>query len=123
MEMRRCAGSAKFGIEAHEALVKDFPKQASQKDGLGRTCRSHWNQYTTALRKAALERKAAGEEAVTANLEDAVAPEAETPVIAETTGADVTTTTADEGGKGTKGVRGRRRGADAKEVAQERATG
>ena len=57
--MRKCIGSAKFGIEAHEAPVGDFPAQPSQKDGLGRMCKAHWNQYTTALRKAALARKAA----------------------------------------------------------------
>ena len=57
-DVRRCIGSAKFGIEAHEAPVTDFPAQPSQKDGLGRMCRTHWNQYTTALRKAALVRKA-----------------------------------------------------------------
>ena len=56
--MRRCIGSAKFGIEGHEAPVDDFPVQPSQKDGLGRMCKTHWNQYTSALRKAALERKA-----------------------------------------------------------------
>jgi hypothetical protein len=59
---RRCIGSAKFGIEAHDAPVDDFPSQPSQKDGLGRMCRTHWNQYTTALRKAALARKATVEE-------------------------------------------------------------
>jgi hypothetical protein len=58
-ELRRCIGSARFGIEAHEAPVGDFPIQPSQKDGLGRMCKHHWNQYTTALRKAALARKAA----------------------------------------------------------------
>ena len=58
-DMRRCIGSAKFGIEAHEAPVGDFPAQPSQKDGLGRMCKPHWNQYTSALRKAALARKAA----------------------------------------------------------------
>jgi len=58
-DVRRCIGSAKFGIEAHEAPVTDFPAQPSQKDGLGRMCKPHWNQYTTALRKAALARKAA----------------------------------------------------------------
>ena len=58
-DLRRCIGSAKFGIEAHEAPVGDFPIQPSQKDGLGRMCKAHWNQYTTALRKAALARKAA----------------------------------------------------------------
>jgi hypothetical protein len=56
---RRCIGSAKFGIAPHEAPAADFPIQPSQKDGLGRMCKPHWNQYTSALRKAALERKAA----------------------------------------------------------------
>ena len=60
MAMRRCIGSAKFGIEAHEAPPEDFPSQPSQKDGLGRMCKAHWNEYTTALRKAALARKATG---------------------------------------------------------------
>lgn len=58
-DMRTCIGSAKFGIEAHEAPVDDFPVQPSQKDGLGRMCKPHWNAYTSALRKAALARKAA----------------------------------------------------------------
>jgi len=57
-DMRRCIGSAKFGIEAHEAPVTDFPAQPSQKDGLGRMCKPHWNAYTNALRKAALARAA-----------------------------------------------------------------
>ena len=61
-DMRKCIGSAKFGIEAHEAPVGDFPAQPSQKDGLGRMCKPHWNQYTSALRKAALARKAAESE-------------------------------------------------------------
>jgi hypothetical protein len=55
---RRCIGSARFGIEPHDARVENFPKQPSQKDGLGRMCKTHWNQYTSALRKAALARKA-----------------------------------------------------------------
>jgi len=76
-ELRRCIGSAKFGIAAHDAPVDDFPKQPSQKDGLGRMCRIHWNQYTTALRKAALERKAAQEpEAAATESEVATATEA-----------------------------------------------
>jgi hypothetical protein len=58
-DTRKCIGSATFGIEAHEAPVGDFPAQPSQKDGLGRMCKPHWNQYTSALRKAALARKAA----------------------------------------------------------------
>ena len=61
-DMRKCIGSAKFGIEAHEAPVDDFPAQPSQKDGLGRMCKTHWSQYTSALRRAALARKGAGGE-------------------------------------------------------------
>ena len=58
-DMRKCIGSAKFGIEAHEAPATEFPAQPSQKDGLGRMCKPHWNAYTNGLRKAALARKAA----------------------------------------------------------------
>ena len=57
--MRRCIGSTVFGIEAHEAPIDDFPVQASAKDGLGRMCRSHWTEYTRALRKASVASKAA----------------------------------------------------------------
>ena len=57
-DLRRCLGSARFGIEAHELPPDDFPVQPSQRDGLGRMCKTHWNQYTKALRKAALARKA-----------------------------------------------------------------
>ena len=56
-DLRKCIGSAKFGIEAHEAPPDEFPAQPSQKDGLGRMCKPHWNQYTKELRKAALSRK------------------------------------------------------------------
>ena len=55
---RRCIGSSRFGIDAHDADASDFPVQPSQKDGLGRMCKSHWRQYTNALRKAAVARKA-----------------------------------------------------------------
>ena len=76
-DLRRCIGSAKFGIEAHEAPIGDFPAQPSQKDGLGRMCKPHWNQYTKELRKAALARKADGavaaEEASTESAPAAVA--------------------------------------------------
>ncbi len=65
-DMRKCIGSTTFAIEAHEAPVTDFPAQPSQKDGLGRMCKPHWNQYTSALRKAALARKAAEGEVSTA---------------------------------------------------------
>jgi hypothetical protein len=64
-DMRKCLGSAKFAIEAHEAPVGDFPTQPSQKDGLGRMCKPHWNQYTKELRKAAQARKAAEGEVAT----------------------------------------------------------
>jgi len=57
-DLRKCIGSARFGIEPHEAPVEDFPKQPSQKDGLGRMCKQHWNAYTTALRNAAMTAKA-----------------------------------------------------------------
>ena len=56
-KLRRCVGSRRFGIEAHEAPEADFPKQPSQPDGLGRMCRSHWREYTAGLRKHALARK------------------------------------------------------------------
>lgn len=58
-QLRRCIGSARFGITAHEALADEFPVQPSQKDGLGRMCQPHWRQYTNALRKTAVARKAA----------------------------------------------------------------
>ena len=60
--VRRCIGSARFGIEPHDAPVQDFPVQPSQKDGLGRMCKTHWNQYTAGLardRKAKLATEAA----------------------------------------------------------------
>jgi hypothetical protein len=82
-DLRKCIGSARFAIEAHEAPVADFPVQPSQKDGLGRMCKVHWNQYTTALRKAAEAAKAAETEAATA-AGDATAPE---PVVTLPRGA------------------------------------
>jgi hypothetical protein len=57
--LRRCIGSARFGIEPHEAPVEDFPRQPSQRDGLGRMCKTHWNQYTAGLARDAKARKAA----------------------------------------------------------------
>jgi hypothetical protein len=54
---KTCIGSKRFGIETHEARVDDFPKQASQPDGLGRMCREHWKTYTAGLRKDAVARK------------------------------------------------------------------
>jgi hypothetical protein len=73
--MRRCIGSTTFGIEAHAAPVDDFPVQSSAKDGLGRMCRPHWTEYTRALRKASVARKAEVEAAPEAIAE----PEAATP--------------------------------------------
>ena len=58
-ELRRCIGSTRFGIEAHEAPIEDFPSQPSQRDGLGRMCKTHWNQYTAGLARDAKARLAA----------------------------------------------------------------
>jgi hypothetical protein len=55
--LHHCVGSARFGIEPHEAPVGDFPSQPSQKDGLGRMCRAHWRQYVLGLRADAQARK------------------------------------------------------------------
>ena len=52
-DLRKCIGSKRFEIGPHEAPVEDFPVQPSQKDGLGRMCKTHWNEYTNALRRAA----------------------------------------------------------------------
>ena len=77
-QLRRCVGSKTFGIEAHEAPANEFPTQPSQKDGLGRMCKPHWRQYTNALRKAAVARKAAEAEVAPAPppvVEPEVAPD------------------------------------------------
>jgi len=60
-DVRRCIGSARFGIEPHDAPIEDFPSQPSQKDGLGRMCKPHWNAYTAGLARDAKARKAAAE--------------------------------------------------------------
>jgi len=60
-DTRRCIGSTRYGIEAHEAPIADFPKQPSQKDGLGRMCKPHWNQYTAGLARDRKARLAAGD--------------------------------------------------------------
>jgi hypothetical protein len=65
-DLRRCIGSTKFGIEAHAAPVGEFPVQPSRKDGLGRMCKPHWKEYTTALRKAAVAHTASAGAAVEA---------------------------------------------------------
>ncbi len=65
-ELRTCSGSARFGIEPHEAPVADFPVQPSQRDGLGRMCKTHWNQYTAGLARDAKARTAAAATSVEA---------------------------------------------------------
>jgi hypothetical protein len=60
-DVRRCIGSARFGIEGHDAPIADFPSQPSQKDGLGRMCKTHWNAYTAGLARDAKARKQAAE--------------------------------------------------------------
>ncbi|MGO9180780.1 MAG: hypothetical protein ACLQBX_10965 [Candidatus Limnocylindrales bacterium] len=59
--LRRCIGSVRFGIEAHEAPLEDFPRQSSQTDGLGRMCHTHWSAYTAGLARDAKKRKATAE--------------------------------------------------------------
>jgi hypothetical protein len=54
-EMRRCTGSERFGIAAHDAPIADFPVQPSRKDGLGTMCAPHWKAYVKGL---AADRKA-----------------------------------------------------------------
>ena len=56
--MRKCIGSARFGIEAHQAPVADFPRQPSQKDGLGRMCKTHWKEYVAGLARERAARPA-----------------------------------------------------------------
>ena len=58
MATRICIGSKRSGIEPHEAPIDDFPKQPSQKDGLGRMCRAHWKAYTAGLKRDAQAGKA-----------------------------------------------------------------
>ena len=60
-DLRRCIGSARFGIEAHDAPIAHFPSHPSQKDGLGRMCKTHWNAYTAGLARDAKARTAAAE--------------------------------------------------------------
>jgi hypothetical protein len=48
-ELRRCTGSARFGIEPHEAPISEFPTQPSRKDGLGVMCAVHWKAYLKGL--------------------------------------------------------------------------
>lgn len=48
-DTRKCIGSARFGIEPHEAPIGDFPKQLSQPGGLGRMCKAHWKAYVNGL--------------------------------------------------------------------------
>jgi hypothetical protein len=107
--MRRCIGSTKFGIEAHQAPPADFPVQPSQKDGLGRMCKTHWNQYTTALRKAALARKTAAGQATVGEATAEATTEA-TPPQPEPAAAAV---------KGKRVARRRRQAETVAEVAQE----
>ena len=58
-DSRRCVGSARFGIEPHDAPVGEFSAQPSQKDGLSRMCTTHWRAYVAGRAREAKERKAA----------------------------------------------------------------
>lgn len=79
--MRRCIGSTRFGIEAHDQPADEFPVQPSQKDGLGRMCHTHWRAYTNALRKAAVARKA--EASTDAEVQAEVPPEPGPEIVDE----------------------------------------
>jgi hypothetical protein len=76
--LRTCIGSKRFGIEAHDAPIEEFPRQPSQKDGIGRMCREHWNAYTAGLARDAKARKAAeaGDAETTSPEEASAAPPA-----------------------------------------------
>lgn len=52
---RRCIGSERYGFAAHITDEVEFPLQPSQPGGIGRMCKTHWNQYTAGL---ARDRKA-----------------------------------------------------------------
>ena len=74
-DLRRCIGSARFGIEPHDAPVDDVPSQPSQKDGLGRMCKPHWNAYTAGLARDAKARKTAAEGDASAPTADTTGPQ------------------------------------------------
>jgi hypothetical protein len=76
-DLRRCIGSTRFGIEPHDAPTDEFPKQPSQKDGLGRMCKTHWNAYTAGLAREAQARKAGANANATAETPQPEAPPAE----------------------------------------------
>ncbi len=57
-ELRRCKGSARFGIEPHLAPIDEFPKQPSRKDGLGTMRTEHWRAYVKGLREARVAARA-----------------------------------------------------------------
>jgi hypothetical protein len=68
-ELRRCTGSARFGIEPHEAPTAEFPKQPSRKDGLGTMCTEHWRAYVKGLREARVAAAVARENPATSGPE------------------------------------------------------
>lgn len=76
VDLRMCTGSRRFGIEPHQAPPDDFPREPSQKDGVGRMCRLHWRQYTAGLARDAKARGAAdGAPAGMATSEAVVGPQ------------------------------------------------
>lgn len=50
-ETRRCSGSPKWGIEPHDTTLDAFGKNAAQKDGLAKTCRSCNERYAEMKRE------------------------------------------------------------------------
>jgi hypothetical protein len=82
-ELRRCIGSERFGIEAHDAPLEDFPTQPSQRDGLGRMCAEHWRAYTAGLARDAKARKAASQTEASVTSVPITEPAAEEPPSSE----------------------------------------
>lgn len=86
-QLRKCIGSERYGIKPHEVPIDEFPKQPSQKDGLGRMCRTHWNEYTAGLardRKARQADDAAAAATAPARAKPAKARKPDAPVKGET---------------------------------------
>jgi hypothetical protein len=69
-ELRRCKGSARFGIEPHEAPTSESPRLPSRKDGLGVMCTEHWRAYVKGLRTARTAAEASHENAVDSTSEE-----------------------------------------------------
>ena len=116
-EIRRCIGSERFGIEAHDAPIEAFPKQPSQPGGLGRMCSEHWRAYTRGLSRDAKSRTAA------ATTEESVTPVAVTPVAVTEEADEEASVSAVTGEAATSEPKRRRRAKSANIADGEEVTG